>query len=64
LKLDPLGKVEAHLRLAALYNAVGLKDKAAAEFQEFLKKKPDYPERKRLEQYIARNKKSPDIKKP
>src|SRR5207302_4834529 len=37
LRLDPTGKAEAHLRLAALYNGAGLKDKAAAEYEEFLK---------------------------
>jgi tetratricopeptide (TPR) repeat protein len=57
LKLDPVGRAEAHLRLAALYNAAGFKDKAAAEYVEFLKKKPDYPEKKKLEEYIAQNKK-------
>jgi Tfp pilus assembly protein PilF len=57
LKLDPIGMAEAHLRLAALYNGAGMKDKAAAEYEQFLKKKPDYPERKKLEQYIAQNKK-------
>ena len=57
LKLDPTGMTEAHLRLATLYHGAGLKDRAAIEFEEFLKKKPDYPDRKRLEQYIAQNKK-------
>lgn len=57
LKLDPVGMAEAHLRLAALYNGAGVKDKAAAEYAEFLKKKPDYPDRRKLEQYIAQNKK-------
>jgi cytochrome c-type biogenesis protein CcmH/NrfG len=57
LKLDPIGMAEAHLRLAALYNGAGLKDKAAAEYEEFLKKKPDYSDKKKLEQYIAANKK-------
>jgi Putative Zn-dependent protease, contains TPR repeats len=52
-----LGKPEAHLRLAWLYDAAGMKDKAAVEYQEFLKKKPDYPDRKRLEQYINANRK-------
>ena len=33
------------------------KDKAAIEYEEFLKKKPDYPDRKRLEKYISENKK-------
>ncbi|HEY7786375.1 MAG TPA: tetratricopeptide repeat protein [Pyrinomonadaceae bacterium] len=53
-----LGRAEAHLRLASLYNAAGMKDKAAFEYEEFLKKKPDYPDRKKLEQYINENKKS------
>jgi len=53
-----LGKIEAHLRLAALYNAVGMKDKAAAEYEAFLKKQPNYPDRKKLEQYITENKKN------
>ena len=56
LKLDPAGKADAHLLLAALYNGAGMKDRAAAEYEEFLKKKPDYGERKKLEAYIAANK--------
>jgi len=52
-----LGMPEAHLRLAALYNAAGLKDRAAAEYEQFLAARPDYPERKKLEQYIKENKK-------
>jgi tetratricopeptide (TPR) repeat protein len=52
-----LGKTEAHLRLAALYNAVGMKDKAAHEYEQFLQKRPDYKDRKTLEQYISDNKK-------
>jgi tetratricopeptide (TPR) repeat protein len=53
-----LGQHEAHLRLATLYNAAGMKEKAATEYEEFLKKTPNYPDRKKLEQYIAANKKS------
>ena len=53
-----LGKNDAHLRLATLYNAAGLKDRAAIEYEEFLKKTPNYPDRKKLEEYIANNKKS------
>jgi hypothetical protein len=34
-----------------------MKDKAAAEYEQFLKKKPDYADRKKLEQYISDNKK-------
>jgi predicted Zn-dependent protease len=53
-----LGKPEAHLRLGWLYNAAGMKDKAAHEYDEFLRKKPDYPDRKKLEEYIAATKKT------
>ena len=52
-----LGRADAHLRLATLYNAVGLKDRAAAEYEQYLSKKPDAPDRKKLEQYIKENKK-------
>ncbi len=57
LRLDPQGMADVHLRLALLYNAAQMKDKAAHEYQEFLKKRPDYRERKKLEKYIADNKK-------
>ena len=53
-----LGRPEAHLRLATLYDAAKLKDRAAAEYQQFLQKRPDYPDRKRLEKYIAENSKN------
>lgn len=53
-----LGRPEAHLRLGWLYNAAGMKAKAAVEYEEFLKKKPDYSDRKKLEEYIHANKKS------
>lgn len=53
-----LGKPEAHLRLGWLYDAAGMKDKAAVEYQEFLNKQPEYPERKKLEEYIQANKKN------
>jgi tetratricopeptide (TPR) repeat protein len=53
-----LGRPDAHLRLGWLYNAAGMKDKAATEYEEFLKKKPDYPDRKKLEEYINTNRKN------
>jgi len=56
LNLDPTGMADAHLRLATLYNLAGYKDRAANEYEQFLKKKPDYPERKKLEEYIQANK--------
>jgi len=59
LRLDPAGMAEAHLRLASLYNLAGYKDRAAAEYEQFLQKKPDYPERKKLQDYIDANKPKP-----
>ena len=53
IKLDPVAMADAHLLLAALYNATGLKDKAAAEYAAFLKQRPDYSDRKKLEAYIS-----------
>jgi tetratricopeptide (TPR) repeat protein len=53
-----LGRPEAHLRLGWLYNAAGMKDKAAIEYEEYLKKNPDYPDKNKLKDYIQANKKS------
>ena len=41
----------------ALYNAAGYRDRAAAEYEQFLAKKPDYPEKEKLQKYIRENKK-------
>jgi Tfp pilus assembly protein PilF len=60
LSLDPSGQVEAHLRLAAIYDAAGAKDRAAGEYEKFLKLKPDYSDRKVLGKYIGRQKKEPE----
>jgi len=57
LRLDPQGKAEAHLLLAALYDAAGLKDRAANEYQQFLAKRRDYSDRKKLERYISEHRK-------
>ncbi|NWG12469.1 MAG: tetratricopeptide repeat protein [Acidobacteria bacterium] len=57
IRLDPSGKADAHLRLAALYNAAGMKDRAAAEYEQFLPKRPDHPDRDKLRKYIEANKK-------
>ena len=53
-----LGRPDAHWRLGWLYNAAGMKDKAALEYEEYLKKNPTYPERDKLKEYIHINKKS------
>jgi TPR repeat protein len=53
-----LGYPQAHLRLAWIYVAGGSKDKAALEYEQFLRKTPDYPHRQKLERYIQANKKN------
>ena len=57
IRIDPLGKAEIHLRIAEIYDAVGLKELAAAEYEKFLEKRPDYSEKKKLQRYVAQNKK-------
>jgi len=57
IRLDPQGKADAHLLLAALYDAVGLKDRAANEYEQFLTKRRDYFDRKRLQRYISEHSK-------
>jgi len=57
LRLDPNGKADAHLLLAALYDAVGLKDRAASEYEHFLAKRPDFRDRKKLKRYISEHRK-------
>ena len=52
-----LGRADAHLRLAALYHAAGMKDRAAAEYRQFLDKEPKHPDREKLQRYIEENKK-------
>lgn len=56
MRLDPVAMADGHLLLAALYNARGLKDQAATEYAQFLKQRPDYPDRKKLEAFISANK--------
>lgn len=57
LRIEPVAKAEIHLRIAAIYDSVGLKDLAVAEYQQFLQKQPDYKDRKKLAKYIAENSK-------
>ncbi len=56
IRLDPIGKADIHLRLATLYNAAGMKDKAVLEYEQFLEKRPDYAEKKKIQDYISQNK--------
>lgn len=55
IELKPVEKAEVHLRLAALYNAANLKDRAVAEYKKFLEKVPDHPEKAKIEKYISDN---------
>lgn len=55
LELDPIGMAECHLLIARLFDLAGAKKVAAREYRDFLKKVPDYPDRKTLEKYIKDN---------
>ncbi len=55
LKLDSDGMAEAHLRLATLYDMAGYKDLAAKEYSQYLEKRPDYKDKKKMEKYISQN---------
>jgi Tfp pilus assembly protein PilF len=55
IKLAPDEKADLHLRLAELYDAAGGKKLAVEEYKQFLKKRPDHPEKERLERYIRDN---------
>ena len=55
IEIAPLEKAELHLRIAALYDAAKAKNLAANEYRLFLKKKPDFPDKQKLEAYIFEN---------
>ncbi len=55
IRLSPMEMADLHLRLAALYDAAKIKNKASQEYKLFLAKRPDHPEKARLEKYIADN---------
>jgi tetratricopeptide (TPR) repeat protein len=55
IKLDPIGMAECHLLLARLYDLAGARHLATREYKIFLTKQPDYPDKKKLEQYIKNN---------
>lgn len=55
LELDPAGQAECHLLKARLYDLVGAKHLASAEYRAFLKKVPDNPDKKKFEKYIKDN---------
>jgi Tfp pilus assembly protein PilF len=55
IEIAPNEKADLHLRIASLYNTAGYKNLAANEYKLFLKKRPDSPDRQRMEKYIAEN---------
>ncbi len=55
IRLAPVEKAEIHLRLAALYNAANLKDRAVNEYKIFLEKVPNHPDKGKIEKYIKEN---------
>lgn len=55
IEIAPVEKASIHLRLAALYNAAGIKGRAASEYKAFLEKVKDHPDTKKFEQYIKDN---------
>lgn len=55
IELAPVQKADLHLRLAALYNGAGLKDRAAAEYKAFLEKVQNHADKSKFEQYIKDN---------
>ncbi len=55
LVLDPIGMADCHLQLAHLYELAGAKPLAAKEYAEFLKKRPGYSDKKKLEKFIKDN---------
>jgi predicted Zn-dependent protease len=57
ITLAPFEKADLHLRIAWLYNAAGARELAAAEYKLFLEKRPNYPDRAKMEEYIAANSK-------
>ena len=55
IRLEPDEKADIHLRLGALYNNAGMKDRAANEYRLFLQKRPEFKEKSKLEAYIKDN---------
>lgn len=55
IELDPFGKADIHLRIAALYHVAGAKHLAANEYRLLLEKMPNHPDREKLKEYIAQN---------
>ncbi len=55
IELDPMRMAGLHLNLAHLYNLAKMPDMAAKEYKTFLAKRPNHPERAKIENFIADN---------
>ena len=55
IKIAPDQKAELHLRMATLYKNAGAKHLAANEYKLFLQKRPNYPDKQKMEAYISEN---------
>lgn len=55
IELDPIGMAECHLQLAHLYQLAKTNKLATKEYKLFLSKVPDYKDKKKLEEFIAKN---------
>lgn len=54
LELDPQRMADAHLLLGALYRAARYPDRAIPEYEAYLQKRPDSPQRREIEATIRR----------
>lgn len=57
LELEPVKMADAHLRMGYLYQLAGYTDHAVKEYEAFLAKRPEYPQRQELEEFVKANKK-------
>jgi len=55
IELDPNGMADSHLTLALLYDRAGAKHLASKEYKAYITKRPDYPDKAKLENYIKEN---------
>jgi tetratricopeptide (TPR) repeat protein len=55
MELAPDTKADLHLRLGWLFDAAGAKDQAAEEYKQFLQRRPNYPQKDKLQQYRKEN---------
>lgn len=56
IRLDPIGQAECHLQLAHLYELAKANDLAVKEYEKFLEKVPEHPDRAKFERFINANK--------